>query len=91
MTMTIKWLKENMKSKMISIDINNIYFDRNNNAGRKTATYQLLKDSIKSDGLLSPIDVIKIKERYKIVAGRQRFKACKELGFTHIDARLLGE
>lgn len=46
-----------------------------------------LAQSIKENGLAQPIIVTKINEnKYEIIAGERRFRACKELGWTEIDA-----
>jgi ParB family chromosome partitioning protein len=52
--------------------------DNNNFAG--------LVQSIKKDGIISPIMVSKTttSDQYEIVAGRRRFKACKMLGLKEI-------
>jgi len=45
-----------------------------------------LRSSIKSQGLLQPVIVRPIKDRFEIVVGQRRFLACKDLGWTHIPA-----
>jgi len=45
-----------------------------------------LKSSIKSQGLLQPVIVRPVKDKFEIVVGQRRFLACKELGWTHIPA-----
>jgi len=48
-----------------------------------------LAESIKENGLLQPITVRKNKDKYEIIAGERRFRACKLNGFKEIDALLL--
>lgn len=48
-----------------------------------------LASSIRQFGLLQPITVRKTREGYEIVMGERRFRACRMLGFTHIDAFVL--
>jgi ParB family chromosome partitioning protein len=45
-----------------------------------------LKNSIKSQGLLQPVIVRPVKDKFEIVVGQRRFVACRELGWTHISA-----
>lgn len=46
-----------------------------------------LAQSIKENGLAQPIIVTRINnETYEIVAGERRYRACKSLGWTEIDA-----
>lgn len=39
-----------------------------------------LADSIKANGLLSPLSVVPNGERYRVIAGRRRLAACKQAG-----------
>ena len=45
-----------------------------------------LADSIKENGLLQPISVRKNNNKYEIIAGERRFRACLMLGYETIDA-----
>lgn len=45
-----------------------------------------LANSIKNHGLIQPITVRKIGERYEVVAGHRRYKACKRAGILFINA-----
>ena len=45
-----------------------------------------LKDSIKEYGLLNPIVLTKVGDRYEILAGERRYRASKLLGVKKIDA-----
>jgi ParB family chromosome partitioning protein len=46
-----------------------------------------LAQSIKESGLTQPIIVTKINEnKYEIIAGERRYRACKQLGWKEIDA-----
>lgn len=51
-----------------------------------------LAQSIKENGLAQPIIVTKIdSDKYEIVAGERRFRACRMLGWTEIDAIVKNE
>ena len=39
-----------------------------------------LADSIKANGLLSPLSVVPNGERYRVIAGHRRLAACKQAG-----------
>lgn len=44
-----------------------------------------LAESIKENGLLQPITVIKKDNRYELIAGERRLRACKSIGMSQID------
>ena len=48
-----------------------------------------LADSIRSEGLLQPIVVRKVKDGYELIAGERRFRAFKLIGQKTITARIL--
>ena len=48
-----------------------------------------LAESIKENGLLQPISVRKNGNKYEIIAGERRFRACLMLGYETIDAIIL--
>lgn len=48
-----------------------------------------LASSIRQYGLLQPITVQEAEGGYEIVMGERRYRACRMLGFTHIDAFIL--
>ncbi len=48
-----------------------------------------LAASIRQHGLLQPITVRAVAAGYEIVMGERRFRACQQLGMTHIDAFIL--
>jgi len=50
-----------------------------------------LAESIKQNGLLQPITVRKNGNKYEIIAGERRFRACKLNGFKEIDAILVSK
>ncbi|SET01180.1 nucleoid occlusion protein [Anaerobranca gottschalkii] len=45
-----------------------------------------LAQSIKTYGLLQPIILRKVDDKYEIIAGERRFKACVKLGFNKVSA-----
>ena len=48
-----------------------------------------LASSIRQHGLLQPITVREKAGQYEIIMGERRFRACRLLGYTHIDAFVL--
>ncbi len=71
----------------MKIDINLI--DINKEQPRKL--FQNIKElagSIKKNGLLEPITVRPVGSRYEIVLGERRYRACKLLGYTEIEANV---
>lgn len=72
---------------IININLNDI--DINKNQPRKNFDKEALEElaaSIKENGLLQPIAVQKIGERYQIIAGERRFRAFKMLNEQKIPA-----
>ena len=55
------------------------------------AEIEALSLSISNIGLLEPIIVFKVKNKYEIVAGHRRYKACKYLGLTEVECRVIDE
>jgi len=53
------------------------------------ATLRELADSIRSEGLLQPIVVRKAGEKYQLIAGERRWRACQLLGLKTIPARVV--
>ncbi|OPJ55448.1 nucleoid occlusion protein [Alkalithermobacter paradoxus] len=73
--------------KILEIDIDNII--PNPYQPRRTfvqSSLQELSDSIKTYGILQPITVRKIGDRYELVAGERRFRASKMAGLKTIPA-----
>ena len=63
--------------------------DTNVNQPRRNFNEGALKelaDSIKIHGVIQPIIVVKMGERYMIIAGERRYRASKMLGLTTIPA-----
>lgn len=48
-----------------------------------------LSDSIKNNGLLQPIVVRKVEDKYQIVAGERRWQACKLAGLERVPVRII--
>lgn len=48
-----------------------------------------LADSIRAEGLLQPIVVRPVGERFQIIAGERRLRACQKLKFRKIPARVM--
>lgn len=48
-----------------------------------------LAASIRSEGLIQPIVVRQKGDRYELIAGERRWRACQELGYNEIAARIM--
>lgn len=72
-----------MKTERISVDL----IDENEyNPNEMDENHYLkLVQNIKRKGFRKPIEVRKNGERYTIVDGAHRFRACKELGYTEVE------
>nr|WP_315046671.1 ParB/RepB/Spo0J family partition protein [uncultured Leptotrichia sp.] len=74
--------------KLLNLKIDKIV--RNKNQPRKNFDIEKLeelKNSIKNNGLIQPIVVRKLNSnKYEIIAGERRYRACKELGMSEISA-----
>lgn len=77
------------KEKKATLKVNIDSIDPNPNQPRKCfhedALYTLM-ESIKIHGLIQPIILRKMGDRYEIVAGERRWRACKQLDFKEVDA-----
>jgi len=51
--------------------------------------FEELKKSILSNGLIQPITVRRIENRYELISGERRLKACKEIGYKEIPAYII--
>ena len=79
-----------MRNEILSINVNmivpNIYQPRkyfNNNS------LQELADSIKHNGILQPLSVRQMGERYELVAGERRWRAAKSIGLDTVPCTIL--
>lgn len=72
-----------MKTERISVDL----IDENEyNPNEMDENHYLkLVQNIKRKGFRKPLEVRKNGERYTIVDGAHRFRACKELGYTEVE------
>lgn len=72
-----------MKTERISVDL----IDENeyNPNEMDENHYKKLVQNIKKKGFRKPIELRKNGERYTIVDGAHRFRACKELGYTEVE------
>ena len=48
-----------------------------------------LAQSIKNEGLLQPILVRKVDDKYQIIAGERRWQACKKIGLDNVPVRVV--
>ena len=63
--------------------------DVNKDQPRKTfhqETIQALAESIKANGMLQPITVHTVGDRYEIIAGERRYRACRLLKMETVPA-----
>ncbi len=51
--------------------------------------FEELKKSILSNGLIQPITVRRVEERYELISGERRLKACREIGYKEIPAYII--
>ena len=54
----------------------------------KTEEIEELAASIEKEGLLQPILVRKVGQKYQIIAGERRWQACKQLGLSKVPIRV---
>ena len=81
---------KNSSSKISEIDLKNIF--TNPNQPRKIfkeSSIEYLKESISSKGVLSPITVREVGNKFEVVAGERRFRASKGLGKKTIPAYII--
>lgn len=50
-----------------------------------------LAESIRINGILEPLDVIREEEKYKIISGNRRYRAAKLIGLTTLPCRIITE
>ncbi len=75
------------EDSVVNINLNNI--EPNKDQPRKQfdkEKLEALADSIRDNGVIQPIIVVKNGDRYKIVAGERRWRAAKSAGLTTIPA-----
>jgi ParB family chromosome partitioning protein len=51
--------------------------------------FEELKKSILSNGLIQPITVRRIDNKYELISGERRLKACREIGYKEIPAYII--
>jgi len=82
-----KKTEENIKAGVLEIEVGLI--DRNENQPRKNFDEKALKElcqSIKQHGIIQPLILQKIGERYQIIAGERRFRAARMAGLKTVPA-----
>ena len=80
-------LEDERVSKLLEIPLDKI--NRDEDQPRKDfdpGALQSLADSIKANGVLQPIVVVRQEDKYQIVAGERRYRATKLAGLTSIPA-----
>jgi len=81
---------KNSSSNILEIDLKNIF--TNPNQPRKIfkeSSIEHLKESISSKGVLSPITVREVGEKFEVIAGERRFRASKASGKKTIPAYII--
>jgi len=68
------------------ITISDLNVRKNLDAGHEDSSLNDLAESIRKNGLLNPITVIKKGDLYELVVGQRRFLACQNIGFDTIPA-----
>lgn len=79
--------EETIKDGVLEIEVGLI--DRNENQPRKNFDEKALKElcqSIKQHGIIQPLILQKIGERYQIIAGERRFRAARMAGLKTVPA-----
>lgn len=74
-------------SQLVELDLDEVV--RDEEQPRKNFTKESLEElaaSIKEHGVMSPIMVVKVGDKYQIVAGERRWRASKLAGLTKIPA-----
>jgi ParB family chromosome partitioning protein len=51
--------------------------------------FEELKKSILSNGLIQPITVRRVDNRYELISGERRLKACRDIGYKEIPAYII--
>ena len=81
---------KNSSSNILEIDLKNIF--TNPNQPRKIfkeSSIEHLKESISSKGVLSPITVREVGNKFEVIAGERRFRASKASGKKTIPAYII--
>lgn len=74
-------------SEIVNIDLNKIVPNKSQpRLDFYDDSIKSLAESIKGNGLLQPISVRKIDDKYELIAGERRFRACKYLGLKEVKA-----
>lgn len=71
------------------IKLTKIFPSEDQPRSERTVGVEELAESIKRDGLLSPIVVTKEGEQYRIIAGERRFHAVNLLGWSDVECRII--
>lgn len=78
-----------MANKIDNVKITDIYIDNNRLWKIYDRDLKPLLESIKEEGLISPIAVQERSGKYKLIAGEHRLTACKQLGWETIPAQII--
>ena len=79
---------DDIQSSFLELELNKVY--PNPNQPRKDfKDIDELANSIKENGLIQPIAVVKTDDGYMIISGERRYRACKELGLKTIKTHLI--
>lgn len=72
------------KEKVLIVKIDNVIPNEYNPKGQGTEEYEKIKKGLGFKGQRLPVVVREKGEKYEIIDGEQRWRACKELGFEDI-------
>jgi ParB family chromosome partitioning protein len=79
----------NLDGTITSIKLSRIHPSVDQPRQNRTLAVDELAESIKRDGLLSPLVVTKEGDNYRIIAGERRFHALKKLGSAEAECRII--
>ncbi|MCR9144682.1 MAG: ParB/RepB/Spo0J family partition protein [bacterium] len=80
---------ENLDGTITTIKLDRIHPSAEQPRQNRTAGVDELAESIRRDGLLSPLVVTKDGDKYRIIAGERRYHALTKLGKTQAECRII--
>jgi len=80
---------EHLDGTITKIKIDKIHPSNEQPRQNRTLAVDELMESIKKDGLLSPIVITRDGEGYRIIAGERRYHAVKKLGWPEVECRII--
>lgn len=80
---------ENLDGTITTIKLDRIHPSAEQPRQNRTSGVDELAESIRRDGLLSPLVVTKDGEAYRIIAGERRYHALQKLGKKQVECRII--